>query len=520
MSKIISGLKNFFRSFTSEDEDSEAERGRGFRAWQWTKSRAKAPINFGVEAYNLYVDLKFHVTQNLIASRIDKTNECPVFASNRKLSVNGKNVEVPSFLKSLELKKKEKDELPEVIFNNKRYKLRAIRNGGKTVTDTNGNRLYEIIELKHGIIGAKKEKGSKVYGIWLDGNNELSDNNIAGQHQTYNFSGKVSSFSYIDRNIETGEKNLFTTLLVTWPLGISAAIIKYIGYYGADLIFNKLPRIIDRVILPVASAVVLAPIYILGMLTIFLLLDLPQGLIKKVFDPSFEVAEIYKKFSSPFEKALEFNQAVIKEGASGYIKKNVLEADCIESKVRAIKEGILQVPVTEERAIMNKYRLLKAMNAFSSSLNIANLAISNSSNIMASGLKGIANTVLYVTHGGDSAYWDAAKFLFIEPAKIMQQEFKEEFADKKPKVPSTFQREERVNEPASSAPSQASRGKGQEQNREQNFTTELKDRGQDLHTSGVKNLVNQGPVISYNASSATALSHGIHRNITRAPSPV
>lgn len=471
MSKIISNLGDFF--------------SRERASLSWGKKRGKSALNFGLGAWGEYKKLKFHAWNSDVNKRIDKTYQCYINAIKRNIMDGAKTCEIPSFLHRLKVEKSNDGESPQIISQSRKYKLEQNKINNAPVIDDKDNKLHKIVKLNHKISGVKEGKATKTYSIWIDRNNDISSLNVAGQKQTYNFSGKVGAFSAIDRNVNTGEKNWLTTLFINWPLGLCAYLIKAIGYRVPDIIFDKIPKALDRAIVPLVSAIIFWSIYAIGNIGIFLFCDIPQKIIQK-FKPDFN---LYEKFSKPFDKALDFNKNIIKNGVTVWLKADILDENDAITKYKALKAGTFTSKNSkEENAIKNKYYTLKVIGGFSHALNTANLGISNFANVIASGLKGVANSILCITHF-DKAYLESAKFLFTEPLKITRDEFKQEF-----EITETIKTDRFRSTSESSITNNNSYSAA-----DQNYLNNARDSGRALRSSGVKRQ-EEATTTSYNTA--------------------
>jgi hypothetical protein len=341
-----------------------------------------------------------------VNKRIDKTDKFFLSKTGEKVYFEDKKFKIPDFL-NRDKKAVKKHGVLTLSVKGKIYNLKPIRQGGKQIQDAIGNKLYEIVKLRDGIKELDKFKDTKAYAVWINNNNEISDVNIPNQSVKYNFQGEIKSFQNVDRDPSTKQINYLTSL-VTWPLGISASIIKWCGYKPTNFVFNTVPKILNRVIIPIVSFAVFVPIFIIGK---------PISLLTE---------RSADQFSSFFKKVWDFNKTVLTMGLTNHIKENICDQSSIDVQIKAIEDGSLE---GSKSGLYIKKGCLMVLNGISHTLQGINIVISNITNIVSSYLKGIGNTFLAVVHQDDK-FWQAAKFLFTEPFKIAKDELTAEFQSK------------------------------------------------------------------------------------------
>lgn len=394
--------------------------------------------------------------------RFDKTDEVCIKIKGETLYFEDKDFKIPTFL-NFNKKARTSEGILKLSVKGYVYHLKPIEQGNAHIKNVNGDKLYEIVDLKEGL-GREPDKyrQTKAYAVWIDGDNNISSANAPGAKVTYNFEGKIKSFLNVDRDPRTKQINLLTTA-VTMPLGIAAIFIKWLGYRPANFAFSTVPKLLDRVIVPAVSFAVFLPIFVIGK---------PISLLTE---------RSREQFSSFFGNLLDFNKNVLANGFSDYLKKNVCDQKTIDDQIKALKDGVIE---GEAGKIYAKKGFLTILNGLSHLIQLPNIVIPNLLNIASSWVKGVGNVFLAAAHQ-DGKFLQTAKFLFTEPLKIARDEFKQEF-----KSPNEFKSENKANETplAMTMGTSKTEGTGKDEAREV---------GNELYRSGVRSGESR---ISYNTA--------------------
>jgi hypothetical protein len=275
-----------------------------------------------------------------------------------------------------------------------------------------GSRQSEDRKRLYEIKGYHENSKKQPLAIWIDESGNIcreENTQNAGKAIQYYFQGQVSAFSYADRNHRTGNINILTSL-ITIPTGIVADAVKYVGYKVPDLLLARIPKMLDRLVLPVFSVCVFLPAFLILKPISFLLPRQTKDSINKFFSTDL----------------IDANKSAIQDGLFSYIKNNVLNAATIDVEIKAMEDNVLPFSASTYA----KKRCIQVLDILPKTMSFINLSISNVCNITSCYLKGACNLLLFAAHAGDRSYLDSAKFLFTEPFKIVKTEFSESLLGK------------------------------------------------------------------------------------------